>query len=236
MTKPSKEKATTKVKKSQKPSQLKQTQKNTAASESAKAAPTTFAVTPKELVNIETQTDRDLNESIRRGLESVNDGLRRVNENSGGKLLRKENPEGKSLSSLGQIKSLKAENDALKKELKVIREKYKARGMKIQEALRHLRCVNSIKHTVRGLCTKFPEIFTTQATFHMFIHNELVAYMLYCCLAFRFVHSTDAFTFSFVSFSKSHRSLYQYRNLEVRTKQRYANTICILLWAIKRNV
>uniref|UniRef100_A0A1A9ZVX9 Uncharacterized protein n=1 Tax=Glossina pallidipes TaxID=7398 RepID=A0A1A9ZVX9_GLOPL len=137
--KPSKEETTTKAKKSLKSSELKQTllkelQKNAVASESAKAAPKTFAVTPKELVNTETQTDRDLNDSLRKTIENTDE-----------KLSRKENPEGKSLSSLVQINSLKRENDALKKELKIVREKYKIREMKIQEALRHLRCVSSVK-------------------------------------------------------------------------------------------
>lgn len=143
--KPSKEETARRAKKSLKPSELKQThlkelQKNIAASESA----TTFAVTPKELVNTETQTDRDLNDSGY-GLQNVNSGLRNTIENADEKLSRKENAEGKSLSSLGQINSLKKENDILKKELKIVREKYKVREMKIQEALRHLRCINPVK-------------------------------------------------------------------------------------------
>uniref|UniRef100_A0A1A9UZG9 cGMP-dependent protein kinase interacting domain-containing protein n=1 Tax=Glossina austeni TaxID=7395 RepID=A0A1A9UZG9_GLOAU len=147
--KPSKEDTTRKAKKSLKPSELKRThlkelQKNSASSESAKAAPKTVAATPKELVNTETQTDRDLNDNGY-GLESVNNDFRKTIENSEEKLSRKEDAEGKSLSSLGQIKLLKKENDVLKEELKIVREKYKVREMKIQEALRHLRCVNSIK-------------------------------------------------------------------------------------------
>ncbi|KAL9928266.1 CENP-meta isoform 1-T1 [Glossina fuscipes fuscipes] len=85
-----------------------------------------------ELINAEVQTDGDLNDMIQ-SLQGKNNDLKKICrfryktiKDLEEKMAQKENTEGNSLSALevGQIKSLKNQNEILNKELNIIQQKY----------------------------------------------------------------------------------------------------------------
>uniref|UniRef100_A0A1A9UXB9 Centromere-associated protein E n=1 Tax=Glossina austeni TaxID=7395 RepID=A0A1A9UXB9_GLOAU len=115
--------------------QLQQLQKNAGANdeEVSAAASTKPAVTPSsEVLNAQVQTDGDLNDMIQ-SLQGKNNDLKKICrfryktiKDLEEKMAQKENTEGNTLSGLevGQIKSLKNQNESLNKELKIIQQKY----------------------------------------------------------------------------------------------------------------
>uniref|UniRef100_A0A1A9W0R9 Kinesin motor domain-containing protein n=1 Tax=Glossina brevipalpis TaxID=37001 RepID=A0A1A9W0R9_9MUSC len=118
--------------------QLEQLQNNTVnnkeefSATASTAALTTSAATRKELVNVEAQTDGDLNDILHTLEENCRD-LRKLCrmryktiQHLEEKVSQKENPEGNYLSALeaGQIKSLKTQIESLKDQLKTVHQKY----------------------------------------------------------------------------------------------------------------